>query len=93
MERRVNGTLYIEPEATALRRKEDRQLQEELTKSLNRLEQQLKHTEGTKTYAERILEKSTAEMEERIQLLKAEIQEEEDNLSELERKENHRRWE
>ncbi|KAK2848173.1 hypothetical protein Q7C36_009855 [Tachysurus vachellii] len=88
VERRVKGTLYIEPEATALRRKEDQQLQEELVKSLNRLEQQLKHTEEIDAYAKRTLERSTAEMEERMRQIEEVIQQEDDNLAELEKKEN-----
>ncbi|KAK2861062.1 hypothetical protein Q7C36_005228 [Tachysurus vachellii] len=93
VERRVKGTLYIEPEATALRRKEDQQQQEELVKSLNRLEQQLKHTEEIDAYAKRTLEKSSAEMEERMRQIEEAIQREDDNLTELEKKENRRRWE
>ncbi|KAK2855058.1 hypothetical protein Q7C36_006927 [Tachysurus vachellii] len=93
VERRVKGTLYIEPEATALRRKEDQQLHEELVKSLDRLEQQLKRTEEIDAYAKRTLERSTAEMEERMRQIVDVIQQEDDNPAELEKKENRRRWE
>ncbi|KAK2864534.1 hypothetical protein Q7C36_003688 [Tachysurus vachellii] len=78
---------------TALRRKEDQQLQEELVKSLNRLEQQLRHTEEIDVYAKRTLERSSAEMEERMRQIEEAIQREDDNLTELEKKENCRRWE